>query len=343
MALSSVMGQAYARERLGTLFNGDPGHAYILTGPSGIGKTMLAREVSKGLLCSQPTQDGACGHCSFCLYFDEGCHPDFRELALSSGEKTIRVAEVRSRIGVDVSILPQLSSRKVYLIDADGLNEEGQNALLKTLEEPPPSIVFILTVADSGKLLKTILSRSVVITLSPNSEQEILAILRQRTDINEKEALFYAKYANGIPGQALELAQSPWFSILREETMDLMFSIPSCGKAVLLTTIYSFFDTNKDHVSQILLILQLVLRDCTILLCSPSQDSLLNEDKRDKMMNILTAYHLTTERVERASHAITHAAHSLSSNCSFESTICQMLLSIQKELSNAESSIRPVS
>lgn len=335
MALSSVIGQIYARKRLGTLFTGGPGHAYVLTGPSGIGKTMLAKEVCKGLLCSQPTEDGACGHCSFCLYFDEGCHPDFRELALASGEKTIRVADVRSRIGADVNILPQLARRKVYLIDADGLNEEGQNALLKTLEEPPPSVVFVLTVADTGKLLKTIVSRAVVIHMSPNSEHEILSILQKNTHLEEEDALFFARYANGIPGLALELAQSQWFSGLREETSDLFFLLPTYGKSEVLTTGYSYFDANKDHIQQILVIMQLILRDMMLLIRSQENASLLNEDKRDKMVNIILKNTLTSERIEKASKAATHAAHALSSNCSFESTICQMLLTIQKELKDA--------
>jgi len=343
MALSSIIGQAYAKERLGTLFSGEPGHAYVLTGPSGIGKTMLAREVGKGLLCSNPTKDGACGICPCCRYFDEGTHPDFRELSLGSGEKTIRVADVRSRIGADVNIYPQISSRKVYLIDGDGLNEEGQNALLKTLEEPPPSVVFILTVADAGKLLKTIVSRAVMISMPPNSEKEILIILHQKTKLDESEALFYARYSNGIPGQALSLAQSQWFSSLREDAVDLLFSFALCGKSDVLTTGYSFFDTNKDHVPEILLILQLVFRDMALLLRMPGGCSLLNEDKRDKMIHILSRNQLNVQNIESASHAATHAAQALSSNCSFESTVCQMLLSIQKEFTNAKSSIRPVS
>lgn len=343
MALSSIIGQAYAKERLGTLFSGDPGHAYVLTGPSGIGKTMLAREVSKGLLCSNPTRDGACGICPCCRYFDEGSHPDFREISLGSGDKTIKVAEVRSRIGADVNIYSQISERKVYLIDGDGLNEEGQNALLKTLEEPPPSIVFIITVDDAGKLLKTIISRAVVIAMSPNSEQEILDILRTKKNIDEGDALFYARYSNGIPGQAISLSESQWFSSLREDSIDILFSASTQGKADVLTVSYSFFETNKDHVPEILLIMQLIIRDMALLLRMPDSSSLLNEDKRDKMIHIISRNKLTLLNFERASNAATHAAQALSSNCSFESTVCQMLLSIQKEFTNAESSIRPVS
>jgi len=343
MALSSIIGQAYAKERLGTLFSGDPGHAYVLTGPSGIGKTMLAREVSKGLLCSNPTRDGACGICPCCRYFEEGSHPDFRALSLGNGDKTIKVAEVRSRIGADVNIYPQISARKVYLIDGDGLNEEGQNALLKTLEEPPPSIVFIITVADAGKLLKTIVSRAVVIAMSPNSEQEILTILRKNKNLDEGDALFYARYSNGIPGQAISLSESQWFSSLREDSIDVLFSASTQGKADVLTASYSFFETNKDHVPEILLIIQLIFRDMALLLRMPNSCSLLNEDKRDKMIHIIYGNKLTVLNIERASSAATHAAQALSSNCSFESTVCQMLLSIQKEFTNAKSSIRPVS
>ena len=343
MALSSIIGQAHAKERLGTLFLGEPGHAYILTGPSGIGKSMLAREVCKGLLCSRPTKDGACGGCSFCLYFEEGCHPDFRQLSVSHGEKTIRVADVRSRIGADVNILPQLSLRKVYLIDADGLNEEGQNALLKTLEEPPPYVVFVMTAKDKGKLLQTIVSRAVVISLTPNSMEETLIVLREMMDLDETDALFYAGYSNGIPGQALLLAQSQWFSSLREETIELLLSFSSQNKTDLLTATYSFFDTNKDHIPEILLIMQLVFRDMALILRLNKDYTLLNEDKRDKILSILFPNKLTVLNIERASIAATQAARALSSNCSFESTVCQMLLSIQKEFTHAKSSIRPVS
>ncbi len=335
MAFSSVIGQKYARERLGTLFSGEPGHAYLITGPSGIGKTLIARETAKALLCSRPSSDGSCGVCPACRYVEAGSHPDFRELTLASGEKNIKVADVRSRICADVNIFPQISKRKVYLIDGDGLNEEGQNALLKTLEEPPEYAVFILTAVDAGILLDTIVSRSVVISLVPNSEEEILEILEKRLGLSGSDALFYARYSNGIPGHAISLASSPWFSDLRSETVSLLFKLPLEGRTFALTEGYSWFDANKDHIPEILLIIDLLLRDMALLITTRGKTSLLNSDKKDNMIHVLKQNKLTVSNIERAGNAVTHASSALSSNCSFESTVCQMLLSIQKELKNA--------
>ena len=335
MALSGIIGQAYVKSRLGMLFFGEPGHAYVFSGPAGIGKTKLAREVACGLLCENPSEDGACGVCHNCVYFREGSHPDFRELSLDEGEKNIKVAEVRQRICGDVSIYPQISARKVFLVDGDGLNEEGQNALLKTLEEPPPYVVFLITVTDTVKLLPTILSRSAIVPLSPNTEAELLEMLTKELSISGEEALFFARYAKGIPGQALSLAQSPWFSDLRDETLNLILSIPNRTRTELLTQCYSFFESEKDHMDEMLTMIQLLLRDFAFLSRNPNGNLLLNEDKRDKITHILIQSNLHMDQINQASLAVHRAVRSLSANCTFESTICQMLLSIHKEFSHA--------
>ena len=273
--------------------------------------------------------------CHNCVYFREGTHPDFRELSLDEGEKNIKVAEVRQRICGDVSIYPQISARKVFLVDGDGLNEEGQNALLKTLEEPPPYVVFLITVTDTVKLLPTILSRSAIIPLHPNSEAELLEILDREISVSGEEALFYARYAKGIPGQALSLAKSPWFSELRNDTLDMILSIPSRTRTDLLTQCYSFFEAEKDHIDEILMMIQLLLRDFAFLTRYPEGNSLLNADKRDKITHILSCSHIQMEQINQASLAVHRAVRALSANCTFESTICQMLLSLHKELLHA--------
>ena len=117
--------------------------------------------------------------------------------------------------------------------------------------------------------------------------------------------------------------------------MTLLFKLPVEGKTYALTEGYSWFDSNKDHIPEVLLIMDLVLRDMVLLLSVRGKSSLLNSDKKDNMIHILNQNKLTVSNIERAGKAVTHAAQALSSNCSFESTVCQMLLSIQKELKNA--------
>ena len=333
MAFSFIVGQQYAKERLGKLLCGEPGHAYVFCGPTGIGKTLLAKEFAKGLLCQNPSSDGGCGVCPDCRYIAEGTHPDFRMLMIPNGEKGIKVADVRSRIGSDVNIMPQIAKRKVYLIEADGLNEEGQNALLKTLEEPPSYAVFILEISDSAKLLPTIMSRVVTVTLHLNTQAEVMQILSSSLSLEKEQEIFYARYANGIPGEAVKLAQSPWFSELRDETIDYLLSIPYASKSELLTSGYAFFESNKDHINEMLKIMLFVFRDMAILLSESDPAFLPSTDKRDKIENVISQKKLGVPGVTKAAAAVEYASRALTANCSFESTICQMLLSIQEGVS----------
>ena len=229
-----------------------------------------------------------------------------------------------------------VASGEVLEVDGDAYGD-AVNVASRLCERAGPGEIWTndLTAVDAGILLDTIVSRSVVISLVPNSENEILQILENRLGITGSDALFYARYSNGIPGHAIALASSPWFSDLRSETVTLLFKLPQEGRTFALTEGYSWFDSNKDHITEILLIMDLVLRDMVLLLSVRGKSSLLNSDKKDNMIHILNHSKLNVSNLERAGNALTHASRSLSSNCSFESTVCQMLLSIQKELKNA--------
>ncbi len=343
MGFNRIIGQAFAKARILELWSQGAGHSFIITGASGSGKSLFAQEFAQYLLCQIPGAEGACGECNDCHYFLSGAHPDYKLLAPNSGEKSIKVADVRSKIGSDVRVLPQIAGRKVYVIEADGLNEEGQNALLKTLEEPPPDVFFVLTIVDAANLLPTILSRSCVIPMMPSSEKEIIEILQQQQSFTPEDALFYARYSNGIPGQAIKLAQSQWFIDLRQETMELLLKLPVVDKAYLLIDGYTFLDANKEHISEILLLIQLFLRDLMILQSLSKAETILNQDYYQESRDLIITYHITAPNLIKAQEAVAFTQRALKGNCSFESTACQLLLSLQKELFHAESNIRPVS
>ncbi len=334
-SFSLVVGQHSAKKRLESLSHGNPDQAYVLAGPIGIGKTRLARAMAKALLCANPDSGGSCDQCGPCRYFEEKTHPDYIEIEPGSGEKIIRVSQVREKVVFDGRLFPQISRRKVYVIDADFLNEEGQNSLLKTLEEPPRFAVFILTVSDKEKLLKTILSRAVVISLHPNSEQEVKEILIAELGLDSEKAAFFAGYSNGIPGNAIKLASEGHLSEIREYVYELILAMPHETRTSLLTERYEYMETNKDQIEEILITLQMALGDMSRLVFDQDARSLRGEDKRDKMVEAILSEKITQERIRNASNAVTTVSRALKGNCSFETAVCRMLLTIKKELTNA--------
>lgn len=332
MAFSELIGQNEAKKRLGVSLTGEPGHAFLLVGPSGIGKKTLGREFAKGLLCSHPTENGACGSCPGCHYMQAGTHPDYKELLLPQGEKNIKVADVRSKILSDVGIMSQIAERKVYLIDADGLAEEGQNALLKTLEEPPKHVVFILTVSDESKLLPTILSRTVSIRLLPNTEEEVKeAILRKNPDTLPEEAQLFARFSNGVIGYALNLCESNWLINDWEEVTDLILRMPEISRTELLTEVYSFFDEEKDHFRDILSLMSMVYDEMAICATDSSSVCLHGEEKKDKMVTVIRKNHLDVQKIGKCNAILTTAAKAHKANGNFEMIVCRMLLALKKE------------
>ena len=335
MAFSELIGQNEAKKRLGASLTGEPGHAFLLVGPSGIGKKTLGREFAKGLLCSHPTENGACGSCPGCHYMQAGTHPDYKELLLPQGEKNIKVADVRSMILSDVGIMSQIAERKVYLIDADGLAEEGQNALLKTLEEPPKHVVFILTVSDESKLLPTILSRTVSIRLLPNTEEEVKeAILRRNPDTLPEEAQLFARFSNGVIGYALNLCESNWLINDWEEVTDLILRMPEISRTELLTEVYSFFDEEKDHFRDILSLMSMVYDEMAICATDSSSVCLHGEEKKDKMVTVIRKNHLDVQKIGKCNAILTTAAKAHKANGNFEIIVCRMLLALKKENMN---------
>ena len=139
-------------------------HAYIISGPAGSGKHILARSLAAGMLCTSPGER-PCGRCAPCLKVKKGIHPDVSVIAGPEEGKPITVDQVRA-LRADACIRPNEGERKVYILEGE-MNVSAQNALLKLLEDGPPFASFLLLARNSGALLETVRSRCEEVSLLP--------------------------------------------------------------------------------------------------------------------------------------------------------------------------------
>ncbi len=139
-------------------------HAIVLEGAPDAGALSLARDLAAALVC-KGSEEPPCGHCPACKKVYSAAHPDVFEYVAKDAPRSFPVSVVR-QVQADVFVVPNEADYKIYILgNASSMGREAQNALLKTLEEPPPNVILILTVRSKTLLLDTVLSRSVVFTL----------------------------------------------------------------------------------------------------------------------------------------------------------------------------------
>lgn len=233
MIFPDVLGHEHARTVLGRMLGTDRvPHALLFHGPDGVGKRLLAERFAASLLCVAPRDDGsACGRCAACTKAAHGNHPDLLVVTrlpktdakgpadaadlvedgddpadTGAGElrKWIVVSQIRS-LSEHASYAPREGRRRVFLVDpADRMNAEAQNALLKTLEEPPERTLILLLASRPHVLLPTVRSRCFQLGLAPMSAEALVDALTAR-GLPPEEARSRAALAEGRPGRALTL------------------------------------------------------------------------------------------------------------------------------------------
>jgi DNA polymerase-3 subunit delta' len=183
-------------------------HAYLFTGPPGVGKRRFARELAGAILCENPTGPvEACGTCGACTLLAAGNHPDFFAVGRPAESNELPI-EVMRELCHGFALKPARGRGKVAVLDdADDLNEEAANCFLKTLEEPPPRSVFILIGTSPERQLTTIVSRCQVVRFAPLPEPVVKDILRRQGVEDGQMVSRLVRLAPGSPGQAMALAE----------------------------------------------------------------------------------------------------------------------------------------
>ena len=205
------------------MLRGGMPHGILVTGPARVGKSTFADDVAAGLLCrNEDRLLRPCRTCRGCRALEHGNHPDVHRLGPTGAGSVIPIGGREER-GVrdlvrDLALLPVEAGARVAIITAaDRMTEDAQAALLKTLEEPPPGTVLILTASDEERLLPTIRSRCVRIRLGPVPRQDVEAILVDGGFVEAPAAARLARLAAGRPGEAVALARAPESLTIRSE------------------------------------------------------------------------------------------------------------------------------
>ena len=180
-------------------------HAYIICGPKGSGRHILAGLLSQAMLCEAPSDQKPCGICGPCKKVQRGIHPDVSVIAGAGEGKPIQVDQIRA-LRTDAYVRPNEGARKIYLLErADQMNASAQNAMLKLLEEGPSYACFLLLAGNGGGLLQTIRSRCEMLRLEPVSPKKCLQWLKGRFPQQSAAALEKAAGdCQGILGRAVE-------------------------------------------------------------------------------------------------------------------------------------------
>ncbi len=178
-------------------------HALLIEGDAGTGKHTLAKFIASAAVCSE--ENSPCASCKNCRSVSSGNHPDVSVTAPEEGKKNIAVAQIR-QLKADCFVKPHIAKTRVFIIDsADTMNERSQNALLKVLEEPPGSTVFILIVETKAALLETILSRCVLLTLSPPETEVALEFIEKNHNYPKEDIISALQSCQNNIGKALLL------------------------------------------------------------------------------------------------------------------------------------------
>jgi DNA polymerase-3 subunit delta' len=231
MSLVGIEGNKELIASLAAEISNRPYHAYLFIGPASIGKALVAQALAHSVLCERtpganfcctpehcPVRANAggsagsrtaagCDCCSACVQIATGVHPDFIYVARSPKRTEVLIEQVRDLIQ-RLGVRPVRGNRRIAIInDAETLNVPAQNALLKTIEEPPPDTVIILVTRSERALLDTMRSRARAIRFAPLKTAEVHAVLVQRAAIPHERATAVASLARGNLARAFALAE----------------------------------------------------------------------------------------------------------------------------------------
>ena len=327
LGFNDILGHEQIKEHFrNAVETGKVSHAYILSGEAGMGRKSLANAFALSLLCEKGMAE-PCMQCHACKQVLSGNHPD---LIYVTHEKpaSIGVDDIREQINDTIQVRPYSSYYKIYIVDeAEKMTVQAQNALLKTIEEPPAYAVILLLTTNQDSFLPTILSRCVQLKLKPLKDTVVKEYLVQSLGEDESQADIYAAFARGNLGKAIHLAQSEEFGVMYKEMLRLLKHIKDTDISELLDYIRKVKEENLD-IRECLDFMQMWYRDILMYKTTKDINLLIFKDEFSTVKSVSTTSGY--DGLERILEAIDKARIRLDANVNTELVMELMLLTMKE-------------
>lgn len=323
-----IVGQEQLKEHLENAIQlNKVSHAYIINGERSSGKEFIAKTFAMALQCENRQGTEPCQECHSCKQALSSNHPD---IIFISHEKpnTISVDDIRSQINGDVAIKPYSGPKKIYIMnEGEKMTVQAQNALLKTLEEPPEYAVIIILTSNVNAFLPTIVSRCVVLNMKPVKDEQIKKFLMEEMEIPSYKADICVAFARGNVGKARLLAKSEEFDKVKEEAITLMKYINDMEIHEIVAAIKKINEYKFD-VNDYMDILSIWYRDVLLFKATHDANHLIFREEIQYIRKV--ADKSTYEGIETIIDALEKSKQRLSANVNFDLTMELLLLTIKE-------------
>ncbi len=324
-----IIGQEHIKEHLRvSLTSGKISQAYLITGESMQGKEFIARIFANALVCEDPVGGvDPCGKCKACIQAASRNHPDIITVTHDK-PNTVSVDDVRTQIVSDAQIKPYQSRWKIYIMnEAEKMTPQAQNALLKTLEEPPEYVVILLLSTSKSAMLSTVISRCVQLDMRPVEDRVVKKYLMTEVKVPDYRADICTAFARGNIGKARSLAVSEDFESIKEDAIRVVKHIRSMDTSDLINTLKKLTDY-KVTFNDLLDIMMIWYRDVLLYKATMDEEAIVFREEKESI--IKEAGSDSYEGIEKILKIIEKTKQRIKANVNFELAMELMLLTIKE-------------